>query len=124
MAKLTESASKNRVLASIFRFAISNVYLTFLAESLKFTFATKRKITSSSRWLEIEADFRDFSLKKGVYVKFHRPNRVAEFLFARRLRIPDDSMGPRASSAGWRRIMCVTRFLSFPIVRTEELGGS
>lgn len=40
MAKLTESASKNRVLASIFRFAISNVYLTFLVESLKFTFAT------------------------------------------------------------------------------------
>lgn len=38
MAKLTESASKNR--ASIFRFAISNVYLTFLVESLKFTFAT------------------------------------------------------------------------------------
>lgn len=40
MAKLTESASKDRVLASIFRFAISNVYSTFLAESLKFTFAT------------------------------------------------------------------------------------
>lgn len=35
MAKLTESASKNRVLASIFRFAISNVYLTFLVEKFE-----------------------------------------------------------------------------------------
>lgn len=52
MAKLTESASKNRVLASIFRFAISNVYLTFLVEKFEIhicNVVSKRKITSSSR---------------------------------------------------------------------------